>query len=667
MKKYWLALVIAVSHVVSAQNIDSLLVELDKARPDSMQITLLNALSKEYLKTDLDSSFYYIQRSLANSEISSYPKLHFEAINLAGNYYQRIGEFQQARNQYDLLSPIAASLNDNKAWATYYNNVGIIYTNLTQYDSALNFYQKALDYEILGKDSTGIAEAYNNIGVIHFYAGNTEKCLEYITKSIEIQEQSKGTYAVLLKGYNNLGAIYQHYQQEFDSAFKYYEKARILSDSLNELRDLSITLNNLSGLFQGQGDLTSALKYARDSYDLRIKQNNKEGMATSLVNMALIEQQRSNFNTAEKYLNEALDISKSIGSYVLTLESYRHLSENFEKKGDYRNSLINARKQLAWTDSVFNESKDKSISELETKYETEKKEQQIALQDAQLAQQEAQLQRKQIQLFAFLIATILIISLALLQRSRLRKKQQLKLREAQLRAREAEINATISSQENERARYARDLHDGFGQMISILNMNLKNLKGSPKPDERQKVFEESSRIIDEMYGELKNICFDLMPQTLIKNGLESALREFTDRINTAGKIFIDLNVFGLESRLSELQEISLYRISQEWINNILKYSDAQKVTLQITRDEDEITLLIEDDGQGFDRNLLVSGKGNGWKNLKTRTNLIKGELELETNPDQKGNTLIVNAPANLPQQSAEDQSIAPLQEENQSQ
>ena len=81
----------------------------------------------------------------------------------------------------------------------------------------------------------------------------------------------------------------------------------------------------------------------------------------------------------------------------------------------------------------------------------------------------------------------------------------------------------------------------------------------------------------------------------------------------------------------------------------MKYSDANKVTLQITKDEGEITLLIEDNGKGFDKNLLASGKGNGWKNLNTRTNLIQGELELETQLGKKGNVLIVNAPSKIRQ------------------
>ena len=105
---------------------------------------------------------------------------------------------------------------------------------------------------------------------------------------------------------------------------------------------------------------------------------------------------------------------------------------------------------------------------------------------------------------------------------------------------------------------------------------------------------------------------------------------------------MEINVFGLDGRLEDVQEISLYRISQEWVNNILKYSDARKVTVQITKDEEEITLLIEDDGMGFDKNLLIEGKGNGWKNMKSRTNLMKGELEIESTPGMRGNSLILN-------------------------
>ena len=138
-----------------------------------------------------------------------------------------------------------------------------------------------------------------------------------------------------------------------------------------------------------------------------------------------------------------------------------------------------------------------------------------------------------------------------------------------------------------------------------------------------------------------------MPQTLIKHGVTAALDEFAARVNAAGKLQVETDFFGLEERLSDIQEISLYRISQEWVNNVIKYSHASKVTIQITRDVNELTLLIEDDGTGFNLAELVNGKGNGWRNMNSRANLIKGELEVDTTPNIKGNALIVNVPTSV--------------------
>jgi len=124
-----------------------------------------------------------------------------------------------------------------------------------------------------------------------------------------------------------------------------------------------------------------------------------------------------------------------------------------------------------------------------------------------------------------------------------------------------------------------------------------------------------------------------------------ATQEFADRVNAADKIKIETNFFGLEERLTDVQEISLYRITQEWVNNVIKYSDAQNITIQLTKDEEELNLLIEDNGIGFDKSKLTRGSGTGWKNLNSRANLIKGELELDTLVGRRGSTIIVVAPA----------------------
>ena len=284
----------------------------------------------------------------------------------------------------------------------------------------------------------------------------------------------------------------------------------------------------------------------------------------------------------------------------------------------------------------------RTIAELQTRYETEKKEQQIKLQNSQIERQQAELRSGRI-ITAVLVALIVFIFLTgLLLFKRQKLKQEKLLAQEKAFRREAQLEAAINSQELERKRFARDLHDGFGQMISVLNINLKSLEKNGS--DRYSIFENSTRVLQEMYKELKSICFNLMPETLIKKGVVDALKEFAQRINLTDKVYVTIDSFGVDERLSDVQEINLYRICQEWINNILKYSDATKINLQLTRDESEITLLIEDNGTGFDPKLVTESKGNGWKNIQSRSNLLGGIVELETTPDQKGNALILNIP-----------------------
>lgn len=214
---------------------------------------------------------------------------------------------------------------------------------------------------------------------------------------------------------------------------------------------------------------------------------------------------------------------------------------------------------------------------------------------------------------------------------------------------EAMMKAIVKGQEDERNRFARDLHDGFGQMISSLMLNIRGLESAALKNEKERtgIFQLSVSILNDMYVELRNICFNLMPQTLIAAGVGEALKEFAARINSSGSLVVEVSLFDMEKRLAEVQEISIYRIAQEWVNNVIKYSDATRIDLQVTRDDDEITLIIEDNGNGFDKSVLVSGKGNGWKNIHSRANLIKGEVELDTSPGLKGSTFILNAPAKL--------------------
>jgi signal transduction histidine kinase len=579
----------------------------------------------------------------ADSIIKTNDKISYDEFIDFGNLFYKHSQYESSIHYFSESLKIAKKNEDSVMLFQSNQELGLSFDKLGKFDKALeHFYNALYIAEIRIKDPVSLAQINLNIGSVLDAIGNSNKALDHYKTSYQLKLQLNDSMGVA-RLFNNIGIIHKNNKQ-YDSAIYYYKRAQEMkSNTSNLLMDWRLS-TNIANVYKRMGESSQAKEFYVNAIEFASELDRPTILSDSYYNMAVFSFEMGDNDSSEDNFLKALAISEGINNDYELYFLHGSMSELYAAWNKPKLALEHLLKSNEFRDKLFQSEKEKTIAELQTQYETEKKQQQIVLQNAQLSEQEAELQRNQILLGAAVLALILLVALGLLQRNRLKKKQQLKLQEAELKARDAEINATISSQEKERARYARDLHDGFGQMISVLNMNLKNLEDGAKPDERHKVFENSSKVIDEMYGELKNICFDLMPQTLIKHGLESALNEFSGRINQAEKVFVELNVFGLENRLTELQEISLYRISQEWVNNILKYSDADKITLQITKDESEITLLIEDNGTGFDKSLLELGKGNGWKNLNTRAKLIKGELELETHPNQKGNVLIVNSP-----------------------
>ena len=540
---------------------------------------------------------------------------------------------------------LSRRLGAPKKEALALKNYGIILYLTGDYEKALPAYLKSYSlYDSIG-DKRGLAQLGNEMANYYQKQGAVEEAIALWEESEKLAKETKDL-RTLGTTYGMLAAFHwvrKNYEISDSLYVKCYEIRVLQNDSVG----LGYIFLDLADIARRAGDYTKAVALFDQSITIREAINDAQGVLESYMALAGFYFNLENFSKAAQYYEKTIEGSRDFGYLDLERKSLDSLSSIHYIAGNYKKSLDLKVLAENLEDSLFNLERTKVISALQTKHETEKKEQQIALQQAEISEQEALISRNKIALLASIIAIILLIVIGSLWRNRSKRKQLLQLREVEIKAKEAEINATISSQEKERSRYARDLHDGFGQMISILNMNLGSLKENAKPDVRQKVFHESEKVINEMYDELKGICFDLMPQTLIQNGLESALSEFTERINVSGKVSVELNTFGLERRLLEVQEISLYRISQEWINNVVKYSNAEKITLQITKDDDEITLLIEDDGVGFDQAILTKGKGNGWRNLNTRASLIKGTLELETTPNKKGSSLILDAPSQI--------------------
>ena len=185
-----------------------------------------------------------------------------------------------------------------------------------------------------------------------------------------------------------------------------------------------------------------------------------------------------------------------------------------------------------------------------------------------------------------------------------------------------------------------DLHDDFGQLISALRLTIGDR------------LEKATDILDSMYTNMKEVAFDLMPRTLTDQTLPEAVAELYHQLSLGGSIRFQFTPFGWEEVFPKSSEIDIYRIIQELTNNIVKYAGAQQITTQLTGLESGLSIMIEDDGQGYDPQSFYHGAGHGWKNVKSRLDLLGGELEIDSQPGRRGSTINIHIPYLLSLQKA---------------
>ena len=194
------------------------------------------------------------------------------------------------------------------------------------------------------------------------------------------------------------------------------------------------------------------------------------------------------------------------------------------------------------------------------------------------------------------------------------------------------FKAIIEAEEKERIRIAKDLHDGIGQLLSTARVNVAALEGEvDKEDEI--VVKNSLNVIDESIKEIRSISHNLMPIALVEYGLIKAIETLVLRINEANTIIVQFKHEGIENRIEQNTEISLYRIIQEVINNMLKHSKGEKINIELRKKEEKILLKIQDNGQGFDINKIEKSSGIGWKNIYSRLLMINGNIDIKSSPE----------------------------------
>jgi signal transduction histidine kinase len=218
-----------------------------------------------------------------------------------------------------------------------------------------------------------------------------------------------------------------------------------------------------------------------------------------------------------------------------------------------------------------------------------------------------------------------------------------KLEAEQARQKELRSKAVIEAEEKERTRLVLDLHDGVGQILSAAKLNLSGLESKLKLEDPEQLtlLTNALELVNDSVKEVRAVSHNVMTDTLIRYGLIDAVREFISHISFRHQLKIDLRIVGLESRLDATIEMILYRVIQEAVSNTIKHAKANRMGIQLVRHENELTIMVEDNGVGFNT-ADISG-GIGLKNMLSRVEFLNGQVNFDSTPGQ-GTTVVIEVP-----------------------
>ncbi len=507
--------------------------------------------------------------------------------------------------------------------------IGIANFYLGNYDESLKYQLEAK--RIVDSDSTlknSVPRVLNNIGLIYMEIQDWINSEKYMLKSYN---ESKELNLVRGQAYTlgNLGIIYKRLNRKKE-AQEVYEKAAEIFSRIGDTTSLARNRLNLGSYYFENGEYKKAIRTLSQS--LELARFNKSKLVEGNVQLILgkTHLKLGDALTASGYLKNALKIAEETGSLKVKSETNKELSSFYETIGDYKKALSLLKLFKGQNDSLVGENHLNAISELEIKYETQKKENELLKLNKEKQENDLVIakQRRRVQQLSFGLGGLVLLGILgfLLFKQRLQNKKQEEL-----------LLAISETQTEERKRIAQDLHDSIGGSLALTKSKFETVKNNLKPPSDQ--MDMALATLEQTTKQVRQISHNLMPGELVRFGLVAAINTLLENINEEeinAQFHSNLN----DDRMEPLKEIQLYRIVQEAIQNVLKHAKAKSLTLQLNKHKDYFSLMIEDDGEGM---AGASSEGMGLKNIRQRVQLLKGAFTVDTTPKQ-GTTLNIQIP-----------------------
>jgi len=607
---------------------DSLEKLVSEAGKDSAAVKLYLEIGSLYEDNNPEMALLYFRKAEALCREIDYSPGNLKTMRSLANVYRIQGHFDSTLHYYRQAFLLSEKGSDSLNIGISLFNIGSTYRTMTKLDSALHYcLQGSKIIEAFG-DKSAQAKMNNGMQLLYYYLPNYEKAISYGEKAVQQAREVKDDN-LLLQSLSNLSMSYKDLQQ-LDRSISLLREALNLAEKAGDVYSKSAILVNLGGVYLEKKDYVLLRKYALLSLDLHRNIGSKDGECTSLRGLAISYLQQGNYTQAKEYALKAYAIADSNNYTYEKASCLKTLSNISYAMQDLKQGDIYFNESDDMSEALFKESYLQSAAEFEKKYESDKK-------DNRLKLQQAELQRKSFLNTMLIVAGVTLLLLLLLSYRNYSQKQiiqQQRINELETEKKLTATEAVLKGEEQERTRLAKDLHDGLGGMLSGIKYSFQNMKGNliMTPDNQQ-AFERSMDMLDSSIKEMRRVAHNMMPEALVKFGLDTALKDFCNDINQNGIVKIDYQSIDMESAgIDQTTAINIYRIVQELVNNILKHASAKSVFLQVTNTNGQLSVTVEDDGKGFDTSILTLEKGMGWNNIQSRIKFLNGKIDVQSDP-----------------------------------
>lgn len=668
----------------NATNKDSLLTIVEANKTDTGVVNALNLLFSSELNKDINLAIDYSKKAYYRAKDAGYEKGLAASLNNWGLALYRQGENQKALekqlesvalfkklNEFEKLSitlanigniffsqsnylkavdyykqslEFAAKTNDKKRIAGLHGNIGIIYYYQGMYSESLSAYMKSLSIREQIDDLKGIANIYNNIGAIYDEQEQYRKSIEQYGKSLEIRKSLKDSIGIV-SGYVNIGVAYNKLDNK-QEALDNFKKSLTYAQKIDYKQGLVSAYNNMGDIYVTQENYNEATHFFNLALEINKELTDNKNTAVTLINLGNIQKNKQDYKQALKFYLKSLNICEKEKFNELLNRNYKNIAEMYAEINNFPKAYKYFKKYAVFSDSLKNNESIKQLANMQVKYETEQKEKEIQLLTKDKQYQDLKLKEQQNAFYyLILVVGLLFVILYIGFRSYRQKqftKQLLLQQETEKIKRNTEkqmMSKVIETEESERKRFAKDLHDGLGPLLSSIKLYVNELN---IPDEEKDMLKYTNELIDDAVQNTRSIANNLMPSVLEDYGLIEAVRKFSDKITLAGSTSIIINTQGNFDNLNKTIEIALYRVILELINNSLKHAEASKITIDFKQEAGKMIVEYADNGKGCDVDGILNSdkKGLGLTNIQNRIQTLSGKCEYKSKINQGFNASV---------------------------